>query len=285
MKAMQSEGRRRRADRQSHHAAARRRRRRRRRDAHASSSRTCNSPFGMALIGATCTSRTPMRSCAFRIKTGDTQHHRRRERRSPICPAARSTITGPRTSSPAADGTKLYATVGSNSNVGENGMDAEEGPRRDLGDRSRRPARSGCSPPACAIPTAWPGSRDRRAVDRGQRARRARQRSRARLPDLGEGRRLLRLALQLLRPARRRARRAAAPRPRGEGDPARLRAGRARGARSASRSPTARRCRRRFTNGMFVGEHGSWNRKPPAGYNVVFVPFANGQPRARRSTC
>ena len=33
-----------------------------------------------------------------------------------------------------------------------------------------------------------------------------------------------------------------------------------------------------LTNGMFVGEHGSWNRKPPAGYKVVFVPFSNGRP-------
>ena len=33
-----------------------------------------------------------------------------------------------------------------------------------------------------------------------------------------------------------------------------------------------------LANGMFVGEHGSWNRKPPAGYKVVFVPFVNGQP-------
>jgi glucose/arabinose dehydrogenase len=33
-----------------------------------------------------------------------------------------------------------------------------------------------------------------------------------------------------------------------------------------------------FTNGMFVGQHGSWNRKPKSGYNVVFVPFAAGQP-------
>jgi glucose/arabinose dehydrogenase len=33
-----------------------------------------------------------------------------------------------------------------------------------------------------------------------------------------------------------------------------------------------------FANGMFVGLHGSWNRKPPAGYKVVFVPFAHGQP-------
>jgi glucose/arabinose dehydrogenase len=32
-----------------------------------------------------------------------------------------------------------------------------------------------------------------------------------------------------------------------------------------------------FANGMFIGEHGSWNRKPPSGYKVVFVPFVNGQ--------
>jgi glucose/arabinose dehydrogenase len=35
---------------------------------------------------------------------------------------------------------------------------------------------------------------------------------------------------------------------------------------------------KRLTNGMFIGEHGSWNRKPPAGYKVVFVSFANGKP-------
>ncbi|MDB4881426.1 MAG: glucose/sorbosone dehydrogenase [Gemmatimonadetes bacterium] len=33
-----------------------------------------------------------------------------------------------------------------------------------------------------------------------------------------------------------------------------------------------------FTNGMFVGQHGSWNRKPHSGYRVVYVPFANGRP-------
>jgi len=30
--------------------------------------------------------------------------------------------------------------------------------------------------------------------------------------------------------------------------------------------------------GMFVGQHGSWNRKPRSGYKVIFVPFANGKP-------
>lgn len=34
----------------------------------------------------------------------------------------------------------------------------------------------------------------------------------------------------------------------------------------------------RFSQGMFVGQHGSWNRKPRSGYKVVFVPFASGKP-------
>ena len=33
-----------------------------------------------------------------------------------------------------------------------------------------------------------------------------------------------------------------------------------------------------FQSGVFVGEHGSWNRKPRSGYKVVFVPFAAGKP-------
>jgi len=33
-----------------------------------------------------------------------------------------------------------------------------------------------------------------------------------------------------------------------------------------------------FSSGMFVGQHGSWNRKPFSGYRVIFVPFANGAP-------
>ena len=34
----------------------------------------------------------------------------------------------------------------------------------------------------------------------------------------------------------------------------------------------------RFAEGVFVGEHGSWNRSDPSGYKVVFVPFRNGRP-------
>lgn len=33
-----------------------------------------------------------------------------------------------------------------------------------------------------------------------------------------------------------------------------------------------------FSNGMFVGQHGSWNRTPRAGYRVIFVPFVDGRP-------
>ena len=34
----------------------------------------------------------------------------------------------------------------------------------------------------------------------------------------------------------------------------------------------------RFADGMFIGQHGSWNRKPHSGYKVIFVPFAQGKP-------
>ena len=35
----------------------------------------------------------------------------------------------------------------------------------------------------------------------------------------------------------------------------------------------------RFRNGALIGMHGSWNRKEPSGYKVVFVSFENGQPK------
>lgn len=33
-----------------------------------------------------------------------------------------------------------------------------------------------------------------------------------------------------------------------------------------------------FKTGMFVGQHGSWNRSPRSGYKVIFVPFRQGRP-------
>jgi glucose/arabinose dehydrogenase len=34
----------------------------------------------------------------------------------------------------------------------------------------------------------------------------------------------------------------------------------------------------RFANGMFIGQHGSWNRRPHSGYRVIFVPFDGPRP-------
>ncbi|MEH6565890.1 MAG: sorbosone dehydrogenase family protein [Halopseudomonas sp.] len=33
-----------------------------------------------------------------------------------------------------------------------------------------------------------------------------------------------------------------------------------------------------FTEGLFIGQHGSWNREPVSGYKVLFVPFKEGRP-------
>jgi glucose/arabinose dehydrogenase len=33
-----------------------------------------------------------------------------------------------------------------------------------------------------------------------------------------------------------------------------------------------------YSQGMFIGQHGSWNRRPHSGYKVVYVPFAQGKP-------
>ena len=35
---------------------------------------------------------------------------------------------------------------------------------------------------------------------------------------------------------------------------------------------------KRFMGGAFIGQHGSWNRQPRSGYKVIFVPFADGKP-------
>jgi glucose/arabinose dehydrogenase len=33
-----------------------------------------------------------------------------------------------------------------------------------------------------------------------------------------------------------------------------------------------------FANGVFIGQHGSWNREPASGYKVIFMPFEGGRP-------
>ena len=94
-----------------------------------------------------------------------------------------------------------------------------------------------------------------------ERARRDRQRSRAGLHDLGEGRRLLRLALQLLRAARR----CAGQPPRPDLVAKAIAPDYALGAHTASLGLAFYRgglAPRVFGNGAFIGQHGSWNRNP-----------------------
>lgn len=33
-----------------------------------------------------------------------------------------------------------------------------------------------------------------------------------------------------------------------------------------------------WRDGAIIGQHGSWNRNPPSGYKVIFVPFRDGRP-------
>jgi glucose/arabinose dehydrogenase len=34
-----------------------------------------------------------------------------------------------------------------------------------------------------------------------------------------------------------------------------------------------------LASGVFIGQHGSWNRRPYSGYKVIFVPFVDGRPQ------
>jgi glucose/arabinose dehydrogenase len=36
-----------------------------------------------------------------------------------------------------------------------------------------------------------------------------------------------------------------------------------------------------YARGAFVAQHGSWNRRPPSGYKVIFIPFQDGRPAGR----
>jgi hypothetical protein len=176
------------------------------------------------------------------------------------------------------DGTKLYATVGSNSNVGENGMDIEEGRAAiwevDLKTGAKRLYATGLRNPnglawepasgmlwtvvnerdelgSDLVPDyltsvreggfyGWPYSYYGQHVDSRATPPKPDLVAKAIKPDYALGSHVAPLGLAVT-----------------EG-PAAVSAA--------------------FQNGMFIGLHGSWNRKPPSGYKVVFVPFANGRP-------
>jgi hypothetical protein len=181
-----------------------------------------NQPFGMALVGDTFYVGNTDGVVAFPYAPGAsriTAPGRRIARFEPGGHWTRSLLPSP-------DGSRLYVGVGSLSNIGEKGMEAEEGRAAiheiDLASGRSRVLRLGPAQPGGP----GLGAPDGRALDGGQRARRAGRRDAARLPDLGARGRLLRLAVLLLGRDGGRAG-AAGPGPGRAGDHAGLRARRA----------------------------------------------------------
>jgi glucose/arabinose dehydrogenase len=175
------------------------------------------------------------------------------------------------------DGSKLYVTVGSNSNVAENGILAEEGraaiwevdartgSHRVFASGLRNPNGLAWAPGSRALWTAvnerdelgsdlvpdyitsvrdggfygWPYSYYGQHVDDRVKPQRPDLVAKAIVPDYAMGPHVAALGLTF---------------------------------------STGQTLGPQYADGVFVGEHGSWNRDPRSGYEVVFVPFAQGMP-------
>ena len=235
-----------------------------------------NSPFGMALVGNDFYVANTDAVVRFRYNPGDTKLSGNPEKVTDLPGGAlnhhwtKSLIASP-------DGAKLYATVGSNSNVAEHGMDKEEGraciweidpktgQKRLFATGLRNPNGLAWEPDSGMLWTTvnerdelgndlvpdymtsvrdggfygWPYSYFGRHIDDRVSPQRPDLVARAIVPDYALGAHTASLGLAT-------ARGTSLPEP--------------------------------FRNGMFIGQHGSWNRKPPSGYKVVFVPFNGGRP-------
>ena len=177
------------------------------------------------------------------------------------------------------DGSRLYVTVGSNSNVAENGIDKEAGraaiweidantgSHREFATGLRNPNGLAWEPDSGVLWTVvnerdelgsdlvpdyltsvrdggfygWPYSYYGQHVDDRVRPQRADLVARALVPDYAVGPHTASLGLVSSR---------------------------------GTNLPDP------FKSGMFIGQHGSWNRNPLSGYKVIFVPFAAGKPSA-----
>jgi len=238
-----------------------------------------NSPFGMALVGDQLYIANADAVVRFPYREGETR-----------IAAAGTKLTdlpgGPRnhhwTKSLIAsrDGSKLYATVGSNSNVAENGMAEEEGraaiweidtrtgAKRLYATGLRNPNGMGWEPTTGALWTVvnerdelgsdlvpdyltsvreggfygWPYSYYGQHIDTRVEPQRPDLVSKAIKPDYALGSHVAPLGMTF-------------------SDGARL--------------------GERFASGAFIGNHGSWNRRPLNGYNVVYVPFSGGKPTGK----
>ena len=241
-----------------------------------------SSPFGMALVGDTLYVANSNAVVKFPYATGDL---RITADAKPVVELPAGPINHHWTKNLIAsvDGSKLYVTVGSNSNVGERGMAAEtdraaiwevnlsDGAHRIYASGLRNPnglawelgAGGGTTAPVLwtvvnerdeigsdLVPDyltsvrdgafyGWPYSYYGQHVDERVQPPRPDLVARAVSPDYALGPHTASLGLA---------------------------------SAVGSRWPVP------FVNGMFIGQHGSWNRKPHSGYKVVFVPFDGGKP-------
>jgi glucose/arabinose dehydrogenase len=235
-----------------------------------------NSPFGMVLVGDSLYVANSDAVVRFPYQTGQTRIDAPGTRlvELPAGPInhhwTKNLIASP-------DGRTLYVTVGSNSNVAERGMEVEEGraaiwqvdvrtgASRVFASGLRNPNGLGWEPVSGALWTVvnerdelgndlvpdyltsvkdgafygWPYSYFGQNVDTRVKPQRPDLVAKAVVPDYGLGSHVAPLGLAF--------------------------------ATGAKLGPL-------LASGAFVGEHGSWNRKPHSGYKVVYVPFAGGKP-------
>jgi len=232
------------------------------------------SPFGMALVGTQLFIATADGVVKVPYETGQTSVNTAPVRVTDLPAGANHHWTKNIIASP--DGRKLYATVGSNSNAGDNGMAAEEGraaiwevdvetgSKRLFATGLRNPNGLGWEPQSKLLWTVvnerdelgnelvpdyltsvkdgafygWPWSYWGQHVDTRVNPPNPDMVAKAIAPDFGLGSHVAPLGLAF----------------------------------SDARMPGA------YASGAFIGQHGSWNRKELTGYNVVFVPFADGRP-------
>ena len=236
-----------------------------------------NSPIGMALIGDTFYVANTDAIAKVHYKSGDTQI---RETPTQLVALPAGPINHHWTKSliASADGKKLYVGVGSNSNAGENGIDAEQernavweidvasGSHRVLANGLRNPVGLAWQPESNALWVAvnerdelgdhlppdymtavqngafygFPYSYYGQHVDDRMKPQNAAMVQQAIAPDYALGAHTASLGLCWS---------------------------------GNSKLPAP------FRSGMFVGQHGSWNRRTRSGYKVVFVAFDHGQPQ------
>jgi glucose/arabinose dehydrogenase len=235
-----------------------------------------NSPFGMALVGERLYVANSDAVWQFPYARGDTRIVARGTRILDL-PAGPINHHWTKNLIASADGRKLYVTVGSNSDVAERGMaveaqraaiwevDAQSGLHRVFASGLRNPVGLSWEPHSGALWTVvnerdelgndlvpdyltsvrdggfygWPYSYYGQHVDKRVLPQRPDLVASALAPDYALGSHTAPLGLV---------------------------------SSKGTSLPAA------FANGMFVGQHGSWNRRPHSGYKVVFVPFENGKP-------